>query len=61
MGNGLQCTPADPKPQPMVMFDGVTPTEDTVKNNYYCDCTKPIVDACSGFPPCKGKLDFLSL
>ena len=37
------------------MFDGVTPTEETVKNDYYCDCTKPVLDACSGFPPCKGE------
>jgi hypothetical protein len=55
MGNGLQCTPSDPKPQPKVEFDGVTPTEETIRNNYYCDCTKPVVDACSGFPPCIGK------
>ena len=56
MGNGRQCTAQDPKPQPKVMFDGVTPTEETVRNQYYCDCTKPIVDACSGFPPCQGTL-----
>jgi len=57
MGNGRKCLPGiDPPPQPKVMFDGVTPTEETVKNNYYCDCTKPVVDACSGFPPCKGTL-----
>ena len=54
MGNGHACQPKDAKPQPKVMFDGVTPTELTVKNNFYCGCTKPIVDACSGFPPCKG-------
>lgn len=57
MGNGLKCRKGvDPVPEPKVMFDGVTPTELTVKNNYYCDCTKPVVDACSGFPPCKSKL-----
>jgi len=39
----------------MLMFDGVTPTALTVKNNYYCGCTKPKIDACSGFPPCQGK------
>lgn len=56
MGNGRKCRPGiDPNPQPKVMFDGVTPTDDTVKHDYYCDCTKPTVDACSGFPPCKGK------
>jgi len=56
MGNGHKCRPGvDVKPEPKVMFDGVTPTELTVKNNYYCDCTKAIVDACSGFPPCKGE------
>ncbi|KAG7362854.1 calcium-binding EGF domain containing protein [Nitzschia inconspicua] len=55
MGNGKACGPADPKPEPKVMFDGVSPTELTVKNNYYCGCTKPKIDACSGFPPCKGK------
>ncbi|KAL3922600.1 MAG: hypothetical protein SGILL_002120 [Bacillariaceae sp.] len=56
MGNGKACRPGkDPKPEPKVMFDGITPTELTVKNNYYCGCTKPMVDACSGFPPCKGK------
>jgi Calcium-binding EGF domain len=55
MGNGHKCKPGiDPKPTPKVMFDGVTPTEETIKNNYYCGCTAPIVDACSGFPPCKG-------
>lgn len=56
MGNGMACRPGDPEPQPKVMFDGVTPTETTVKNNFYCGCTKPTVDACSGFPPCKGSL-----
>jgi len=56
MGNGQSCRPGiDPKPQPKVRFDGVTPTEETIKNNYYCDCTAPVVDACCGFPPCKGK------
>ena len=56
MGNGKSCRPGiDAPPQPKVMFDGVTPTGKTVKNNYYCGCTKPRVDACSGFPPCQGK------
>lgn len=54
MGNGLPCRKNDPKPHPMVKFDGVTPTEETVRQNYYCGCTKPTVDACEGFPPCKG-------
>ena len=58
MGNGHNCKSVDPKPQPKVMFDGVTPTELTVKNNFYCGCTKPVVDACSGFPPCKGTFLF---
>eukprot|EP00934_Nitzschia_sp_Nitz4_P001950 Nitzschia sp. Nitz4//scaffold76_size158648//60033//68082//NITZ4_002544-RA/size158648-processed-gene-0.238-mRNA-1//1//CDS//3329557839//1950//frame0 len=55
MGSGKTCKASDPKPQPMLMFDGETPTELTVKNNYYCGCTKPQIDACSGFPPCKAK------
>eukprot|EP00522_Entomoneis_paludosa_P006402 CAMPEP_0172452704 /NCGR_PEP_ID=MMETSP1065-20121228/10284_1 /TAXON_ID=265537 /ORGANISM="Amphiprora paludosa, Strain CCMP125" /LENGTH=900 /DNA_ID=CAMNT_0013204809 /DNA_START=144 /DNA_END=2846 /DNA_ORIENTATION=- len=56
MGNGHKCRPGvDPKPEPKVRFDGITPTEKTVKNNFYCDCTPPVVDACAGFPPCKGK------
>lgn len=60
MGNGRKCRPGvDLKPEPKVMFDGKTPTETTVKNNFYCDCTKPIVDACSGFPPCRGTLPYL--
>ncbi len=54
MGNGRACQATDPKPEPKVMFDGKTPTESTIKNNFYCGCTKPIVDSCSGFPPCKG-------
>ena len=56
MGNGKACRPGiDEPPQPKVMFDGVTPTATTVKNNFYCGCTKPKVDACSGFPTCQGK------
>ena len=56
MGNGRKCRPGiDRKPEPEVMFDGVTPTEETLKNNYYCDCTEPVIDACSGFPPCEGQ------
>jgi Calcium-binding EGF domain len=55
MGNGRVCRRGDAKPTPKVMFDGVTPTEETVRNNMYCDCTRPVVDACSGFPPCQGK------
>lgn len=54
MGNGRKCRMGDAKPEPKVKFDGTTPTELTVKNNYYCDCTKPVVDACDGFSPCKG-------
>jgi hypothetical protein len=55
MGNGHRCRPGDIKPEPKVKFDGKTPTELTVKNNYFCDCTKPVVDPCDGFPPCTGK------
>jgi len=56
MGNGRSCRPGiDAPPKPMLMFDGVTPTALTIKNNYYCGCTKPKIDACSGFPPCQGK------
>ena len=56
MGNGHRCRPGvDPKPEPKVKFDGVTPTELTIKSNFYCGCTKPVVDACSGFPPCEGE------
>lgn len=55
MGNGRACKSSDPKPEPKVMFDGKTPTELTIKNNFYCGCTTPTVDACSGFPPCKGE------
>jgi Calcium-binding EGF domain len=54
MGNGHKCRPGDSKPEPKVKFDGKTPTEHTIKKNYFCDCTKPMVDACDGFPPCKG-------
>mmetsp|Transcript_27160 Transcript_27160/g.31150 ORF Transcript_27160/g.31150 Transcript_27160/m.31150 type:complete len:976 (+) Transcript_27160:75-3002(+) len=56
MGNGKACRQGiDPPPQPKVMFDKVTPTALTLQNNYYCGCTKPRVDACSGFPPCQEK------
>ena len=54
MGNGHACGKGDVKPKPMVKYDGITPTEETLKNNYYCGCTKPEVDACDGFDPCKG-------
>eukprot|EP00547_Thalassionema_nitzschioides_P013779 CAMPEP_0194246210 /NCGR_PEP_ID=MMETSP0158-20130606/14660_1 /TAXON_ID=33649 /ORGANISM="Thalassionema nitzschioides, Strain L26-B" /LENGTH=920 /DNA_ID=CAMNT_0038982061 /DNA_START=43 /DNA_END=2805 /DNA_ORIENTATION=- len=54
MGNGRKCRANDPEPRPMVKFDGITPTEETKENDYYCGCTKPQVDACEGFPPCKG-------
>jgi hypothetical protein len=57
MGNGHACRPGiDAKPEPKVMFDGVTPTDETLKHNYYCGCTTPVIDACAGFPPCKGTL-----
>ena len=55
MGNGKICrADIDPKPEPKVTFDG-HPTQETIKNNYYCGCTIPVVDACSGYPPCKSK------
>jgi Calcium-binding EGF domain len=54
MGNGRLCGKRDLPPKPMVMYDGITPTEETVKNNYYCGCNKPEIDACAGFPPCQG-------
>ena len=53
LGNGQTCQKGDPKPEPKVTFDGV-PTEETIKADY-CGCTKPVVDACSGFPPCTSK------
>lgn len=56
MGNGHECTPRDPKPEPMYKYDGVTPTDRTLENNFYCGCTLPVVDACDGFQPCEGKL-----
>ena len=56
MGNGHRCRRGiDAAPEPQVNFRG-EPTELTIKNNYYCDCTRPVVDACSVYPPCKGKL-----
>jgi len=55
MGNGHRCRKGiDPIPKPMVKFDGKTPTEETLKNNYFCGCTQPQVDACEGFPACEG-------
>lgn len=56
MGNGRRCRSGDAKPEPKVMFDGVTATEETRRNDY-CDCTIPVVDACSGFSECTGKND----
>uniref|UniRef100_A0A7S1ZAU1 EGF-like domain-containing protein n=2 Tax=Ditylum brightwellii TaxID=49249 RepID=A0A7S1ZAU1_9STRA len=55
MGNGHKCKKGiDTKPEPKVRYDGITPTAETLKNNY-CGCTKPVVDACAGFPKCAGK------
>lgn len=57
MGNGHACRPGiDAKPEPKVKFDGITPTEETLKHNYYCGCATPVVDACAGFPPCTGMI-----
>lgn len=56
LGNGHTCRPGvDPKPKPMIKFDGKTPTEETLRNNFYCGCTTPEIDQCDGFPPCEGK------
>jgi Calcium-binding EGF domain len=56
MGNGHRCRKGlDAPPKPMLKFDGVTPTEETLKNNYYCGCNQPQIDACEGFPPCEGE------
>jgi len=61
MGNGHKCrTGIDLKPKPMVMFDGVTPTFETTQHGLYCGCSKPIVDPCSGFPKCEGKVLMIS-
>ena len=55
MGNGHACRKGvDLKPRPMVMYDGVTPTDETIRHGFYCGCTKPVVDACAGFPKCEG-------
>jgi len=57
MGNGHKCRRGiDATPIPKLNFDGVTPTDETKKNNMYCGCTKPIVDPCAGFPKCEGEL-----
>ena len=57
MGSGRACRKGvDAKPRPMVEYDGVTPTAETVRNGYYCGCTKPVVDPCAGFPKCEGKI-----
>mmetsp|Transcript_1633 Transcript_1633/g.2319 ORF Transcript_1633/g.2319 Transcript_1633/m.2319 type:complete len:950 (+) Transcript_1633:57-2906(+) len=56
MGNGRKCRKGiDPKPKPMLKYDGITPTDTTLKNNLYCGCTKPVLDVCEGFPKCQGK------
>jgi hypothetical protein len=54
LGSGRRCSARDLKPEPKVEYDGITPTEETKKNDY-CDCTRPVVDACSGFPQCEGE------
>jgi hypothetical protein len=56
MGNGHECRKGiDLPPKPMVMYDGITPTDETVKQGFYCGCTKPVIDPCAGFPKCEGK------
>lgn len=58
LGNGHQCRKGvDLLPEPTLKFDGVTPTDETIKNNMYCSCTKPIINPCAGFPKCEGKPD----
>ena len=55
MGNGRAYRKGiDAKPRPMVEYDGVTPTAETLRNDFYCGCTKPVVDPCAGFPKCEG-------
>lgn len=53
LGNGRACQKGDAKPEPKITFDG-SATEETIKADF-CGCTKPVVDACSGFPPCTNK------
>ena len=57
MGNGHECRRGIDvmPPAPKVKFDGVTPTDETVQNRFYCGCTKPIIDHCSGYDKCTGK------
>jgi len=56
LGNGHKCRKGvDLLPEPTLQFDGVTPTDETIKNNMYCSCTKPIINPCAGFPKCEGK------
>ena len=55
MGSGRVCRSGiDVGPRPAVGYDGVTPTEETVRNGHYCGCTVPVVDACEGYPKCGG-------
>lgn len=62
MGNGHKCRKGiDPKPKPMLNYDGSTPTEETLLNNFYCSCAKPVVDPCAGFPPCVGKHEICTI
>ena len=56
-GNGLDCSSSGQERKkhmmlPKVKFDGVTPTEETVKaleRGLICGCQRPVVDVCSGF------------
>jgi len=63
MGNGHTCRRGIDimPPLPKVKFDGVTPTDETIKNGFYCGCTKPIVDPCAGFPKCEGKNEICTI
>jgi len=56
MGSGHTCRSGIDvmPPRPKVKFDGVTPTDETLQNNFYCGCTKPVVDPCAGYD-CTGK------
>ena len=57
MGSGHKCRKGIDiiPPTPKVNYDGVTPTEETIQNKFYCGCTKPIIDVCAGYNECTGK------
>lgn len=62
MGNGKPCPTYNNKQQqqqqPMVKYDGKTPTESTKRlldAGLLCGCTKPTVDPCDGYRDCPPK------